>query len=520
MGKVFSLTFSLIQWIALVLFIIISYELVRWAVVSFFKRRFMRSVTGFLRKHQVRFDQYKLTNKLIIKDQLLHNREVNQQILEKSQKEDLPFEEAREQAEEYIDEIVPAFNLLSYYKFGYAIANLLLKFLYEVVIDEQGKEQVKDIPEDSLVIYVMNHRSNIDYLLVAYMLMENISVSYAVGEWARVFPLDIIFKSFGAYFIRRNYRDPLYHAVLKNYVQLISENKVTQGIFLEGGLSRTGQFRAPKTGLLDYILTTSQGNGAADSLTKIVFVPVGINYDWILEDQTLIREWKEGKHGMTMRDHIFSLLTILVKSPYLLLVNTLRILTGRLKEHGYVSVKFGRPVLLESLADPQQFDAAKSYEERRAELKKVGSGLLHRISEVIPVTPVSLLSLTLIEHGNDSMSKSSCLTHMRSLLQQLEARNADLMMGKEYEALLKLRDRLESERWFRKKELLEFEEDLLKEDEIEKTLQLAVELLVRRKIVRVTRDRILIISEKHDYLEYYANTIRHFLPREEVLPVQ
>jgi len=519
MGKVFSLTFSLIQLIALVLFIIISYELVRWAVVSFFKRRFMRSVTAFLRKHQVRFDQYKLTNKLIIKDQLLHNREVNQQILEKAQKEDIPFEEAREQAEEYIDEIVPTFNLLSYYKFGYTIANLLLKFLYEVVIDEQGKKQVKDIPEDALVVYVMNHRSNIDYLLVAYMLMENISVSYAVGEWARVFPLDIIFKSFGAYFIRRNYRDPLYHAVLKNYIQLISENKVTQGIFLEGALSRNGQFRAPKTGLLDYILTTSQGDGSAGSPTKIVFVPVGINYDWILEDQTLIREWKEGKHSMTMRDHLFSFFTILVKSPYLLLVNALRLLTGRMKEHGYVSVKFGRPVPLEHIADRGEFEDAKSYQERRAELKKVGSKLLRRISDVVPITPVSLLSLTLIEHGNGSLSKEACLAHMRSLLQQLEARDADLMMGKEYAALLKLRDRLESERWFRKKELLEFEEDLLKEDEIEKTLQLAVELLVRRKIIRVSRDEIHLISDKRDYLEYYANTIRHFLSREVATPV-
>jgi len=102
MGKVFSLTFSLIQWIALVLFIILCYELIRWGVVSFFKRRFMRSVTTFLRKHAVRFDQYKLTNKLIIKDQLLHDREVSQQILEKSRKEDIPYEEAREQAEEKV----------------------------------------------------------------------------------------------------------------------------------------------------------------------------------------------------------------------------------------------------------------------------------------------------------------------------------------------------------------------------------------------------------------------------------
>ncbi|MEO7361059.1 MAG: hypothetical protein ABI120_12065 [Gemmatimonadaceae bacterium] len=42
----------------------------------------------------------------------------------------------------------------------------------------------------SVVIYLMNHRSNSDYILVAYVMMGNVSISYAVGEWARAFPLE------------------------------------------------------------------------------------------------------------------------------------------------------------------------------------------------------------------------------------------------------------------------------------------------------------------------------------------
>ena len=57
------------------------------------------------------------------------------------------------------------------------------------------------------------------------------------GEWARAFPLEHIFKAFGSYFVRRRYREPLYHAVLERYVQLITREGVTQGIFLEGGTS-------------------------------------------------------------------------------------------------------------------------------------------------------------------------------------------------------------------------------------------------------------------------------------------
>src|SRR4029077_6242734 len=65
-----------------------------------------------------------------------------------------------------------------------------------------------------------------------------VAISYAVGEWARAFPLERMFKAFGAYFVRRKFREPLYHAVLERYVQLITREGVTQGIFLEGGLTR------------------------------------------------------------------------------------------------------------------------------------------------------------------------------------------------------------------------------------------------------------------------------------------
>ena len=100
----------------------------------------------------------------------------------------------------------------------------------------------------------MNHRSNADYVLVSYALAGEVAISYAVGEWARAFPLEHMFKAFGSYFVRRKYREPLYHAVLERYVQLITREGVTQGIFLEGGLTRDGRLKSPKIGLLDYVL--------------------------------------------------------------------------------------------------------------------------------------------------------------------------------------------------------------------------------------------------------------------------
>ena len=110
------------------------------------------------------------------------------------------------------------------------------------------------LPRDAVLVYLMNHRSNADYVLVSYALAGQVAISYAVGEWARAFPLEHIFKAFGSYFVRRKYREPLYHAVLERYVQLITREGVTQGIFLEGGLTRDGRLKSPKIGLLDYVL--------------------------------------------------------------------------------------------------------------------------------------------------------------------------------------------------------------------------------------------------------------------------
>src|SRR5204863_1548351 len=193
----------------------------------------------------------------------------------------------RRQVRKYLDEIIPHFNVLSYYKLGYNVAKILVNLLYKTSVDYQDEAALEQIPKRDVVVYLMNHRSNADYVVVAYVLARGVHVSYAVGEWARAWPLEYVFKSFGAYFIRRRFREPLYHAVLERYVQLITRNGVTQGIFPEGGLTRDGRLKTPKLGLLDYICRTAL---ETDFTRDVWFVPVALNYDRVLEDRSLIRE--------------------------------------------------------------------------------------------------------------------------------------------------------------------------------------------------------------------------------------
>src|SRR5438128_11141948 len=163
---------------------------------------------------RIRIDRFKLKQRHAdIELEVFGSREVVQAVQAYAKEHHVGTEVAMKQARQYLREIVPKFNLLAYYRFGAPIARAIMHFLYRPVVERTLLRNFNDrAPKDSIVVYVINHRSNADYVLVAHMLFEFISLSYAVGEWARVWPLNHLFKWFGAYFISRRYREPLYDA--------------------------------------------------------------------------------------------------------------------------------------------------------------------------------------------------------------------------------------------------------------------------------------------------------------------
>ena len=140
------------------------------------------------------------------------------------------------------------------------------------------------VPDDASVVFVINHRSNMDYVLVTYLVSENSALSYAVGEWAQVWGLRSLIRAMGGYFVRRDSSNPLYRKVLARYVHMATASGVAQAVFPEGGLTRDGSLRPPKLGILSYAVSGFDPQGPRD----IVFVPVGLNYDRVLEDRVQV----------------------------------------------------------------------------------------------------------------------------------------------------------------------------------------------------------------------------------------
>src|SRR4029077_5627346 len=236
------------------------------------------------RARRIHVDRFKLKRRhAAIELEVFASREVVDAIRGYAKDHHVSIEEATHQARVYLREIVPKFNLLAYYRLGAPLARGIMRFRYRPVVEHKTLRDFNArAPKNAVVVYLINHRSNADYVLVAHMLFKFVSLSYAVGEWARVWPLNHLFKWFGGYFIRRRYREPLYHAVLSSFVRTITRNGVTQGIFIEGGLSRDGEFLQPTLGMLDHIVSSKRD---PEFTNPLFIIPTAINYDRVLEDR-------------------------------------------------------------------------------------------------------------------------------------------------------------------------------------------------------------------------------------------
>ncbi len=440
------------------------------ATRSVLRNRLRRWARNTLWRFRSRIDRYKLVERDRIREALLADPVIGEAIAAHGALHGLADSEVRVRVNQYIDEIVPFFNVLSYYRLGYNLSRLLINLLYKSTVEYRDQAALDRIPRRDVVVYLMNHRSNADYVVLAYVMARMVSISYAVGEWARVWPLEFVFKSFGSYFIRRQYREPLYHTVLERYVQLITRHGVTQGIFPEGGLTRDGALRPVKIGLLDYIVRTLE-DPAFDR--DIWLVPVGINYDRVLEDRSLIKERIVGARRPPRLAQLGTVLSFLGW-------NLLRLLTGQLRRYGRVSVAFGSPLSVRSwLAHEPRGILGLPRQERLPHVQRLGELALARIGAVVPVTPVPLAAAALLSFGASVVPRARVLERMDEIRDRL----------RDEEARIARQDLPIAEVWDR-----------------------AWLMLSLRRLVVAESDNLVIMPRQRPLLEYYANSIRHLLP--------
>ena len=206
----------------------------RW-IVSTPANRVIEELSSRLR---IGIRPFQRTRRQALIHRLLTDPKVQQAAEQDAVLRKVPLSASMKTVERYAREIIPAFNAYLYFRVGYWLGRGLARTLYRVRLGFIDSEGIARIPADATVVCVMNHRSNMDYVLAGYLAADQAALSYAVGEWARVWPLSALIRAMGAYFVRRNSADELYRRVLERYVAMATEAGVPQAVFPEGGLSR------------------------------------------------------------------------------------------------------------------------------------------------------------------------------------------------------------------------------------------------------------------------------------------
>jgi len=379
---------------------------VRW----FFRRRAERVVARVNSRLQKPIEPFKLVRRYDTIQRLVYDPVVIQAINDYAKAEGVREDVAFEKARHYAREIVPSFSATAYFSFGIRAAKWLSRFLYRLRVGQFDRAEYAAIDPDATVIFVMNHRSNMDYVLVTYLVSRASALSYAVGEWARVWPLSSMIKMMGGYFIRRKFRRKaksggLYRKVLARYVQMATEGGVTQAVFPEGGLSLNGATASPRLGILSYIVDGFDPEGR-----DVVFVPVALNYDRVLEDRFLVAADNTG-----VRRFRPPLFTVLAGTSRYLWAR----LTRRITTFGTANVSFGKPL---SLREFTKQDTGVT--------KALAGELMDRIAAVVPVVPVPLVCRAILAGAETQEEIENCITKdlvsMPDVIRRPQRQAADL----------------------------------------------------------------------------------------------
>ncbi len=450
---------ALLMLVLAVLWIVQHFLLpsIRW----FVRRRANLVISEVNDKLALKIPSFKLTKREVLIDRICYDPEVIAAVDELSEKEQLTREDLMEDVRRYAREIVPAFNALLYFKTAYWLARKLVHSMYRVRLGFADDQALSELNENTSVVFIMNHRSNMDYILATYLAAERTALSYAVGEWARIWPLQQLIRLMGGYFVRRNSSNPLYRKVLQTYVQMAASGGVPQAVFPEGRLSRDGKLGEPKMGLLGYI--TKGFDPASDR--DIVFIPVGINYDRVLEDRSLtqIKKNRPGRIITTMKFLQFSL------------KNFVQAISGKRYRNGYACVNFGQPVSLTEWLQQHTKDPTAPL----TDVSDLADDLLHRIGKIIPILPVALVATVVIKKQS-AMSELEIKSDVFRLLKQLEESG--------HRAYIPRGDR-------------------------EYSVTVGIRMLTLRRILNDENGLYSANDEDTHLLQYYANSISHLVDK-------
>ena len=198
-------------------------------------------------------------------------------------------------------------------------------------------------------------------------------------------------------------------------------------------------------------------------------MPVAVNYDRVIEDKNLQIMKAQGnvRPGPDRGE---------LPPPFSGHQFWLR-LNRRWRPFGYATLSVGKPVSLRDWLASRGFDPRKADRETRfAEVGQLADELMQRIADIMPVLPVPLMAAVIRDGGEEGITREDARAAAFEILETLAARPG--------------------------------EPDIPPED-WEPAVELGVQLLLQRRMVKAERERLIILEPRRHFVNYYANSIGH-----------
>jgi len=301
-------------------------------------------------------------------ERVLYNPNILQEIKEISLEENESELKLRKKAFKYYKEIAANFSILYIRLFEIVLDWMFRKIFDGITYDTKAIEEIREAAQRGPLVLTPCHKSHLDYLILSYMFFKNKMAPphIAAGVNLSFFPMGTIFRRSGAFFMRRSFRGlKLYPAVFKQYMKTLVSEGYTIEFFIEGGRTRTGKLAFPKLGFLKYLTDAVEEGYNKD----LVFVPISINYDRILEESSYAKETggkkkkKESVSGMMQSRKLLK------------------------RKYGRVYVNFNKPFTLKEVTIEENQDSLT---------EAVAINIIRKINDVVVITPFSLASTVIL----------------------------------------------------------------------------------------------------------------------------
>lgn len=279
----------------------------------------------------------------------------------------------------------------------------LFKTIYKgVTYKSQQIEALREDSRQGSIIFVPNHRSYFDFLLLSYLLYKEqfMAPHVIAGINLNFWPVGSFLKRGGAIFIRRSFKgDKLYTEILRRYVNSLLNGRIPFEFFIEGGRSRTGKLAPPRYGILKMVFEAYLKKELKEDVR---IVPVSITYDKVTEGTAHKRELEGEKKQKES------------------VANLIRSSSFVFKSFGHVHLRFAKSIPLKDWTrDVARVEKVEELDARFG-VQKLAFEICHRINESIPITALGLVCAVLTAKPGAAMAETELIAWLERIKKDVE----------------------------------------------------------------------------------------------------